>query len=98
MIIQAAERIKLLRENSGFTQTGLAKKLSVTRSGVNAWEMGISLPSTNNLIELALIFHVSIDYILGIDNHDTINMDCLTEKEKRIIRDLVNCFEERTDE
>ncbi len=39
------ERIKKLREKQGYTQTELAKMLGVTRSCVNAWEMGISVPS-----------------------------------------------------
>ena len=37
-----AERIKTLRETNNLTQSALAKKLNVTRSSVNAWEMGIS--------------------------------------------------------
>lgn len=37
-----AERIKELREEKAWTQTELAKILGVTRSCVNAWEMGIS--------------------------------------------------------
>ena len=43
------ERIKKLREKQGYTQTELAKMLGVTRSCVNAWEMGISVPSTQSL-------------------------------------------------
>ena len=36
-----SERIRQLREQAGFSQSMLAKKLDVTRSSVNAWEMGI---------------------------------------------------------
>ena len=56
-----ADKIKRLREASHLTQTELAKKLNITRSSVNAWEMGISVPSTTYLIELALLFHVSTE-------------------------------------
>ena len=38
------ERIHDLRERSGLTQSDLAIQLGMTRSGVNAWEMGISKP------------------------------------------------------
>ena len=61
-----AEKVKCLREKSSLTQSALAKKLNVTRSSVNAWEMGISVPSTTLLVELAKLFHVSTDYLLGI--------------------------------
>ena len=43
-----ADKIKLLREASHLTQTELAKKLNITRSCVNAWEMGISVPATRS--------------------------------------------------
>ena len=62
MILSTSERIKELREKNGYTQAALAAKLSVTRACVNAWEMGISSPSTENLVELTQIFHVTSDY------------------------------------
>ncbi|MBE6790927.1 MAG: helix-turn-helix transcriptional regulator [Clostridia bacterium] len=92
MIIKTAERIKYLREANSITQTELAKKLNVSRSGVNAWEMGISLPSLQNLIELSLLFHVSTDYLLGIDNKDFISLEHLDAHKKEIIRQLVDCL------
>ena len=62
-----SDRIKQLRETAGYSQAQLAKKPDVTRSSVNAWEMGISVPSTHYIVELANIFHVSTDYLLGIN-------------------------------
>ena len=56
-----ADRIKKLREENNMTQTILAKKLGITRSSVNAWEMGISVPSTQYIVELANIFDVSTE-------------------------------------
>lgn len=41
-----AEKIKSLRQQDSLTQAELAKRLGITRSSVNAWEMGISAPST----------------------------------------------------
>ena len=61
-----ADRIKVLREQQNLTQADLAKQLGITRSSVNAWEMGISVPSTQYLMELAAIFQVSTDYLLGL--------------------------------
>lgn len=84
-----AERIKFLREQKGFTQSELAKKLNITRSSVNAWEMGISIPSTQCIIQLASLFSVSTDYLLGVEKTSTIDTDGLSEKDIQIIYSLV---------
>lgn len=87
-----AERIKSLRESHKLTQAALAKKLDISRSSVNAWELGISVPSTTYVIELSRLLHVSSDYLLGIDNYSTIRIDGLNEAEVRIVSDLVSYF------
>ena len=68
MIISISERIKELREKQNLTQSGLAKKLNITRSAVNAWEMGISIPNVEKLVELSSLFNVSVDYLLGVNS------------------------------
>ena len=69
------ERIHDLRERSGMTQTDLAMRMGVTRSGVNAWEMGVSKPSLDNLLALSRIFHTTTDYLLGNDIEGIHNTD-----------------------
>ena len=87
-----ADKIKRLREASHLTQTELAKKLNITRSSVNAWEMGISVPSTTYLIELALLFHVSTDFLLGLERNNTIDISTLSEREAILVYELVDYF------
>lgn len=89
-----ADRIKQLRIACGMTQTDLAKKLNITRSSVNAWEMGISTPSTFYLVELSLLFHISTDYLLGLDNNASLDISKLSEPEIKIVYDLVKYFRE----
>ena len=54
-----ADRIRFLREQRELSQTELARQLGITRSSVNAWELGISAPSTQYIVELAGIFKIS---------------------------------------
>ena len=89
-----AEKIKTLREQSNMTQADLAKKLGLTRSSVNGWEMGLSVPSTPLLVELSRVFYVSADYFLGLDKGATINIDGLSPKEVAVLTDLISCFKE----
>lgn len=85
-----AERIKFLREQKEYTQTELAKRLGITRSGVNAWEMGISIPSTQYIVELSSIFSVSTDYLLGVEKTSTIDVSGLTETDIEMIYKLAD--------
>lgn len=67
-----ADKIKALREAKGWTQADLARKLSITRNGVNSWEQGLSMPSPACLVDLAKAFSVSTDYLLGVENTATV--------------------------
>ncbi|HJC34218.1 MAG TPA: helix-turn-helix domain-containing protein [Candidatus Mediterraneibacter faecipullorum] len=87
-----SERIKNLRMSNDMTQTDLAKKLNITRSSVNAWEMGISTPSTTYIVELAQLFHVSTDYLLGLSDNVTLDISHLNEREIQLIYELIQYF------
>ena len=84
-----AERIKNLREQQNKTQSDLAKQLGITRSSVNAWEMGISVPSTQYVVELAYIFQVSTDYLLGVNNTATIDVAGLSDKDVELVHNII---------
>ncbi|MBQ9038123.1 MAG: helix-turn-helix transcriptional regulator [Clostridia bacterium] len=85
-----AERIKFLRESNGFTQSDLARQLGITRSSVNAWEQGISVPSTQYVVELARLFNVSVDYLLGVDASANLNIAGLNEDDVKLLYQIVN--------
>lgn len=89
-----ADRIKILREQKGLTQAKLAKQLGITRSSVNAWELGISVPSTQYIVELAHIFKVSTDYLLCVDHTATVSVEGLSEKDIEIVQSIIVHFRE----
>lgn len=89
------DKIKTLRECKKMTQTELAKKLGITRSGVNAWEMGVSVPSTQYIMELALLFGVSTDYLLDLPSTSTVSVDGLSDREIASIVEIINCYKEK---
>ena len=92
------ERLKDLRDRLGYTQSDLAKKLSITRASVNAWEMGISAPSTSWLVELSHLFHVTTDYLLGLDDCITIRTNTLSDRAVTAILNTVEAFYENCKE
>lgn len=57
-------RIKILREEFGYTQQELADKLDGAKSTIAMYENETRKPSLEVLIKLSEIFNCSIDYIL----------------------------------
>lgn len=92
-IFSLPERIKYLREQQHMTQADLARKVGLTRSSVNGWEMGLVVPSTAVIVELARIFHTTTDYLLGIAEDEVLTLTGLTSEEKSILNNLVDCFQ-----
>ena len=90
-----ADRIKLLRQENDMTQSDLARILGITRSSVNAWEMGISVPSTQYIIEMSRIFHVSTDYIMDVDTYATLSIKGLDDDEIRMVHALIEHFRKK---
>ena len=61
------EKIHSLRTEAGYSQDKLAETLFVTRQAVSRWELGLTLPSVDNLVELCTLFKVSFEQLLCID-------------------------------
>ena len=89
-----AERIKALREARGWTQAELARKMNMTRNGINSWEQGLSMPSPPSLVDLAKLFSVSTDYLLGVENHSTVNVTGLNEEDVALLAQLADRLRE----
>ena len=90
-----SERIRALRDKASISQSELAKRLSVTRASVNAWESGLSAPTAYYIVEMAKLFHVSADYLLEIDSAEHISLAGLTKDEIRILYELLSYFDKR---
>lgn len=59
------DRIKEQRKLYGLTQRDIADKLGISQPSYIRYENGSSEPSQENLVKIADIFDVSVDYLLG---------------------------------
>ena len=73
------QRINELRLATGWSQVQLAEKLSISKQTVSNWENENIQPSIEMLVRVAKLFHVTTDYLLGLDNSRTINVDGLPQ-------------------
>ena len=62
-----AENIKTFRKERKMTQEQLAEAMGVTVGAVYKWESDQSNPDLNLIIELADLFEVSTDVLLGYE-------------------------------
>lgn len=60
------ERLAELRKDAGISQQELADKLSLTKFTISSYEREKTMPSDEIKIELAKIFNVSLDYLVGL--------------------------------
>ena len=65
-----ADKIQLLRKQNNLTQEQLADKLNVSRQALSKWELGVSMPEADKIIQISDLFSVSTDYLLK-DSLDT---------------------------
>lgn len=75
-----SQRLKQLRKKSNMLQKDVANKLGITESAYGYYEQGRREPSNETLKQLANIFGVTTDYLLGITDDPK-----LTEKDERDI-------------
>ena len=68
LIMKIAERIVEQRKIYGLSQAQLAAKVGVTRKAVEFWEKGINEPKASYIYQLAKVFDVSADYLLGLED------------------------------
>ena len=58
------EKLISLRKEKGWSQEELANQLNVSRQAISKWELGESLPDTNNIMQLSKLYGKSIDDLL----------------------------------
>lgn len=68
-------RLRKLRSNKGVSQSTLAKMLGVSKSTIGLYETGDTLPDIRTAAALADYFGVSSDYLLGLCEVSTTNIE-----------------------
>lgn len=105
--MEFSERLKELRKQAQLTQVDVAEKLGISQPAYASWERGAKKPTQENLVKIAQVLNVSVDYLVGnleeksdeLDNIELLfrmNSKGLTEEEKEIFKkELIEFMEER---
>ena len=108
MKLSLPANISKLRKEHSMTQEQLAEVLGVTFASVSKWERGVATPELNLIAEMADLFEVSMDALIGYEFrnndkqnviirlkqyfHDRSNEDVYIDIEKALQR-YPNCFD-----
>ena len=84
------ENIKKLRVAKNLNQVEFAKLIGVTKQCVSNWENDNVIPSIEMLVNMADLFNVSTDYLLGRTERRVLDVSMLTDKQIDHISLLVN--------
>ena len=79
------QRFNRLRKKYDLTQEEVANKLSVSSQAVSKWKNDISMPDISLLIEIAELFNITVDELLGKEIKSPI---LLEEPSKKDIKSL----------
>ncbi len=84
------ERIKALRLSLGLNQVEFGKRINVTKQSVCNWENGNILPSVEMLKKIATVYSISADYLLGLSDKMTVDVEGLSADEIFHIQTIAN--------
>lgn len=88
-MLDLGRKVRILRESREWSQAELAQKAGVTKSAISTYELGIRTPSADVVCAFAKAFGVSSDYLLGIAERRTVDVEGLSERDEAVIRELV---------
>ena len=107
--MEFAERLKTLRKQVKLTQAQIAEKLNISQQAYASWERGVKKPTQENLVKIAQVLNVTVDYLVGNSDEEFTNnkledieflfrknSEGLTDDEKVVFRkELIAFLEER---
>ena len=82
-------RIRELRIKYNMSQEELGSRIQRSKSVISSYENNLKIPPLLVLTDIASVFNVSLDYLVGIDKAEMVSIDGLTEQQKDIIQTIV---------
>lgn len=106
--MEFAERLKILRKQVKLTQAQIAEKINISQQAYASWERGVKRPTQDNLVKIAQVLNVTVDYLVGNSDEEIMNnkledieilfrknSEGLTDAEKTVFRQELIAFMEK---
>lgn len=90
-MVYFGETLKKLRLDAGLTQKQLADRLWLSKATVSYYEQSVRYPSPEVLVKLSGVFHVTTDFLLGIENKkQTLDVTDLTDEDIQFLQNAIS--------
>lgn len=90
--MEFGKKLLLLRKEKNISQENLAESIHVSRQAISKWEQGITVPDTDNIVQLSKFFQIPIEYLL-LDEYDSLEQVQSAHIQKpTIFNDTKNVF------
>lgn len=89
-------RIKELREKRKMSQTELGRRIDRSKSVVCSYENNLKIPPLTVLTDIANVFSVSLDYLVGIDKNQMVSVDGLSTAQKELVDMIIFEFRDKS--
>lgn len=87
--------LKQLRTSKKMSQKELAERINIAKSVISFYESGDRMPSYEVLINIAHIFNVSTDYLLGIEHGRIVDVSELSENDVTVVTSVIDALKNK---
>mgnify|MGYP002555581599 FL=1 len=88
-MVHLGKRLRDLRIEHGWKQADLASKLNVSTTVISNYETEVKIPKIDTLCEMARLFGVSTDSLLGVEERRMISIEGLTKRQQEIVTTMI---------
>lgn len=84
------EKLRRLREEKGFTLSQVAQLIDRSRTTVNSYEIGKSVPPVNVIMKLAKLYGVKSDYLMDVADRPRyeLSISNITPEQEEILLEI----------
>lgn len=88
-----SKRLKILRIKYGYTQKEISKIIGIKQTTISNYEKGLRFPDADKLKQIANLFNVSVDYLLGQDDsiliRESVKSNLINKEDYKIFLDYL---------
>ena len=82
--IAVGKKINYFRQKNHYSQEDLAHLLCISRQAISRWEVGLAIPTIDNLIELSKLFKVTFEELLCLEEFAVIDENDIFKNHDRL--------------